>query len=547
MDESWQDADGSWEELMHLQERVDNLATGNDAERASLLQHTGRQCIDYYQRMGGIQTLDYGFQCLRGAIDITSEDDPNLEVLYRLLGECYYERYRRLGGGADLERGIVLYKKSLAPVLEDTSDQLHTHHGLGVGYLDRFRKSGTRSDSDMAIQHFEQGLALAAEEHPKRPALLSGLGGVYSERFKYFRDVQDHSKAIHMMHQALDTATKHNHERALYLQTVARLYWHKHISTQSRENLEEAIRLYQQGIDETEEGHPTRPDLLRGLGSCYNSKHQMTDEPEDLETAVQHLRQALEYPTLVGIERVTTSRKLLAILSQQGHLDLAYDVAEETVELVPQLAHRSLDNSDKQHLLRDLVGLGTEAAALALNIGKTAYTAIRLIELGRNAIVGSLNAMRVDVRYLQASHPELADQYIKLRDEVRADSSEEQGLGMFSREADRRYDVSQEFDELLEAIRLQPGFEMFLSTPSEEEMREGAAGGTIVVVHPEICPLLRFRTHSTSCRFIRPSSGTAQGWLRLTTGWFRAVQGGSGQLRAAQRTFTGFFFFLDAT
>lgn len=159
-------------------------------------------------------------------------------------------------------------------------------------------------------------------------------------------------------------------------------------------------------------------------------------------------------------------------------------MAEETVELVPQLAHRSLDNSDKQHLLRDLVGLGTEAAALALNIGKTAYTAIRLIELGRNAIVGSLKGMRVDVTDLEAHHPGLAKQYIILRDELHADSSEERELETLSREAEVRYDASQEFDQLLEAIRLQPGFETFLLTPSEEEMRRAAVGGTIVVLNP---------------------------------------------------------------
>lgn len=55
-------------------------------------------------------------------------------------------------------------------------------------------------------------------------------------------------------------------------------------------------------------------------------------------------------------------------------------------------------------------------AAIALMAGKTPYKAMRLLELGRGVIIGSLNEMHADISDLLQKHLQLAEEYIKLRD-----------------------------------------------------------------------------------------------------------------------------------
>jgi hypothetical protein len=107
---------------------------------------------------------------------------------------------------------------------------------------------------------------------------------------------------------------------------------------------------------------------------------------------------------------------LLTLHAKAENWPQAYQTAYRTLSLVPLLTPRSLETSDKQHLLTDIVGLASDAAAIALNAAKTPFDAIQVLELGRGVIAGSLNEMRADISELQQKHPQLAEEYINLRD-----------------------------------------------------------------------------------------------------------------------------------
>lgn len=67
-------------------------------------------------------------------------------------------------------------------------------------------------------------------------------------------------------------------------------------------------------------------------------------------------------------------------------------------------------------MLIEVSGLGSEAAAIALMAEKSTYEAIRLLELGRGVIIGSLNDIRADISDLQDKYPRLAEEFINLQD-----------------------------------------------------------------------------------------------------------------------------------
>ncbi|KAH8757930.1 hypothetical protein F5883DRAFT_566793 [Diaporthe sp. PMI_573] len=97
---------------------------------------------------------------------------------------------------------------------------------------------------------------------------------------------------------------------------------------------------------------------------------------------------------------------------------MAYRAASTTVSLIPLLTPRSLENSDKQHLLLQVACLASNAAAVALMADRLPNEAVRPLELGRGVIIGSLHERRADVSALQQKHPQLAEEFIDLRNQL---------------------------------------------------------------------------------------------------------------------------------
>lgn len=71
-------------------------------------------------------------------------------------------------------------------------------------------------------------------------------------------------------------------------------------------------------------------------------------------------------------------------------------------------------------MLGQVIGLVLDVAAMALEAGKGAVIALKLLELSRGIIAKSLNNMRTKalIRALQAYDPKLAEQFIRIRDKL---------------------------------------------------------------------------------------------------------------------------------
>ena len=75
------------------------------------------------------------------------------------------------------------------------------------------------------------------------------------------------------------------------------------------------------------------------------------------------------------------------------------------MSLVSQFTPRSLDTSDKQHLLTDFVDLTSNASAIALNAKKTSFDAVQAFEFDCELITGFLNKIRIDIFDFQQKYP----------------------------------------------------------------------------------------------------------------------------------------------
>ena len=151
-----------------------------------------------------------------------------------------------------------------------------------------------------------------------------------------------------------------------------------------------------------------------------------------------------------------------------------------------------MDREDQQHILKQLTGLTSLAAAVALEVTKSPFKALQLLELGRSITNGQLLDYRSDISHLLEEHPPLAKAFDSLRLELDSPSptidqfsglSNDKRIQMQQTTIRQRNRVAKDLDDILEQIRQKPGFKNFLRAESKEYLLSAAYEGPVVVLN----------------------------------------------------------------
>ncbi|KAK3936713.1 CHAT domain-containing protein [Diplogelasinospora grovesii] len=430
--------------------------------------------------MAALETI---IQQLEEALEATPENHPERAGRLHSLGAGYGNRYRRTGAEADLEKAIRQFEEALKATPEDHPDRARRLQDLGIGYGDRYLITRAEADLKRAIQQFEKAIKAMPENHPEKAGRLHDLGAGYHKRYQRMGAEADLEKAIQQFEEALEATPEDHPERAGRLHSLGVGYGNRYQRMGAEADLERAIQQFEEALNATPGDHPERAGRLHSLGAGYRDKYLRTGAVADLEKAIRQLEEALSHSSSPILDRLRPSRDLLILYTTAERWLLAYQVAFTAVSLIALLTPQSLDHSDKQHLLIEVNGLASEAAAIALMAEQSPYEAIRLLELGRGVIIGSLNDMRVDISDLQDKYPLLAQEFIKLRDRLDAPARQIAQSTAVTHQVNQRYDAGQKLERLLKDIRDLPGFSRFLLAPSEAEIKAAAASGPIVVIN----------------------------------------------------------------
>ncbi|PQE31524.1 TPR domain-containing protein [Rutstroemia sp. NJR-2017a WRK4] len=255
------------------------------------------------------------------------------------------------------------------------------------------------------------------------------------------------------------------------------------------EDLDTDIQEYLESLRLTPDDNPERVHRLESLGSGYHNRYLRNGTETDLNAAIQQFRDSLDHHISFPLDRLRSGVELTTLHTEAKHWLLAHYTASTTVSLISLLTIRSLETSDRQHLVTEVAGLASDAAAIALIAEKSPYEAIRLLELGYGIIAASLNELRTDIYDLQEKHPQLAEDYITLRDQLDAPTASVRRADKLdfpadiTRQVDQRHNADQKLEQMIEDIRKLPGFERFLLAPTEDELKAAAALGPIVVIN----------------------------------------------------------------
>ncbi|KAG5764256.1 hypothetical protein H9Q72_007654 [Fusarium xylarioides] len=443
---------------------------------------------DAYDKTSDLNLLDASIENYQKALQMTPNKETERARQLQNLGCSYQSRYERRGALSDLEIAIDYYCKARDITSRDSPEWPEQLQHIGVGYHAAFDRGLKIEDINMAINMYQEALDLTPLDDRRLPQRQGTIGRGYYERHRLAGDMADLDTAIRWHKIALDTTRDMTH-RSYILECLGAEYQMRYKRLEHMSDLEEATRKSQEALDETPDRDSNRARRIHYVATCFHLRYKRTNESSNLKNALKYLHDALNYLDSTPIDRFPPGKMLLDIYTEAQNWSKAYEVASVVVSLVPLLVSASLDNSDKQFILvalAEIAGLACDGAAVALLAEVKSYEAIALLELGRGVLIGTLSDLKVDISDLEQKHPELAEKYTRLRDQLDEPvASHLDHLGTVKR-ANRRHSAGRELESLIESIRELPGFGRFLLAPLESEVRGASLHGPIVIINVSV-------------------------------------------------------------
>ena len=439
-----------------------------------------------HQRTAAIEDLDTGIRLLEIALDTIPDGHDAKGFILHNLATLHGNKGLARGSMADQEAAMRWYRLALdATPFDEANPEPRARRlaSLGTAHMNRFEWKRALPDFPIALQYLEEALGLSPTDSTLRAQILLQLADLHQTHFDTTKTLADLDVVIRRAQEALrlpqtDTTYK---VRCLGRLGIGYLGKYDNMSEDDRlfEDLDTAVQTLQETVDLAPDNYALRSSYLQSLSRAYALRFLARNSWPDYDIAVQKGREAMNDARSPFTHRLFPARNLITLYQGAGRWEDAYEVACAAMTMISLLTPRSLKNSDKQRLLTGIGNLASDAAAAALDAGKSPYEALRLLELGRGIILNSLHESRVDISKLQDQHPQLAAEYTGCR----AQLDDAASLTAPANERIQPYHAEQRLLQVVEDIRRQPGFDRFLLPPTEAEMQEAAFRGHIIIVN----------------------------------------------------------------
>ncbi|QKD60526.2 CHAT domain-containing protein [Fusarium oxysporum Fo47] len=436
------------EEAIEVVKQAIEVTEEDSLERMAQLSNYANFLGDRYLRTGSIRDLEESIHIFEMVCDRIEDDELYLDRHKCLsnFGIQLSRRYRRIGTVGDLRQAIQVGRKACKLSPDDDSKSKHLSN-LAIILKHEYFRTDDPDVLEEAISVQRKAVEAVHKNHPDIFATFHNLATLLTTKYKLTQNLEDLEEALRLGRLAVDLTTEDHANRAACLNTLAVQLSDMSKKTGVSSHLHEAIDYGQKALDATEESHPERASRLVNQGGRYGNLFWQTKEKEHLDAAIAHLDSALHIPDW----------------------DKAYEAVKTAMDLVPHLIAQTTSNADKQGALVQVYGLSSHSAAVALSANRGALAALRFLEQGRGLMAASVEESRMECLDLRTEQPELAENLNRFQ-------------GQISRHAGMNHDLG-ELHRLLDDIRQRPGFEEFLSAPSESCIKNTAIPGAIIVIN----------------------------------------------------------------
>lgn len=523
------------DEAVEVSRKVRDLSAEYDRDRAPDLANLANILLERFARFGQQADLEAACEAARSAVALARTGSPTEALCLCALTLTYSQRFSYYGDLADLEQAVSAGRRAVAAAPPGHPDQAACLSNLGVALQRRYEHFGDTAGLDEAIEMYRHAIELAPAG-PRRAGYLNNLGNTLRSRFSDAAEraqgrapeMTDIRASIDALTEAAGTASTGATDRAGYVAGLALSLVTAAELGHDMSALVQAIILLEREIVALGDDHPLRYIYFAALGNAWRARFDVTNVQDALEQTVTwfgraeaavpaaHPRRA-EYLGYLGaallsrFERTgdrNDAREALRVSSQAaamagapairraqaarnwGHAAAVLGEAHEAlrgftaaVNLVDTVAWQGLRRPDQERQLGRLVALACDAAAWAINAGQP-ERAVELLDQGRGVLLARSLDERVRYHDLARADEGLARGLASIDRRLENISADEDRMvaGVETR-AQRRLELTQERDRLLERIRRLPGLADFLRPPEFTRLQQAAVGGPVVIVN----------------------------------------------------------------
>lgn len=465
--------------------------------RARRLNNMGNALMRRFEQTGSIPDLGRAIRIYEQAVGSSPEIYPDYATILNNLGIVLRRRFEWMGSMEDIDRAIMTNENAVESTPDDHPDRAIYLTNLGISLQSRFDRTGSMEDLERAIVTSEQAVESTPIDHSARVMYLNNLGSTLQSRFERMGLMDDLNRAILTSEQAVELTPVDRPDRAMYLNNLGTALQSRYERTGSMDDLDRAIMTNEQAVESTPEGHPAHAMYLNNLATALQRRFERTGSIEDLDRAITTTEQAFKSDTAPPSVRLKAASSCSDMLISQKSYNRAKAILQTAVQLLTTIGTRLLRCTDQQLNISQFSSITSRAVSLHLAVGEDAYKALQLSELGRGIIANLLLEVRSDISLLDASHPDLAQQFLELRNQldppartfelsvIEGSSSTYNSMSNLNSSkfiaGHHAYALAKQFDDLLRYIRSLEGFENFLQFPSESELHSLAEDGPIIL------------------------------------------------------------------
>jgi tetratricopeptide (TPR) repeat protein len=483
-----------------------------DSDRASILSGLGAVLVQLARRTGDAGLMQEAVEAHRSAVAATADGHPYWRARLSNLGSALYGLFEWTGDTTLLVEAADSLRLAATAIRPGDPDRASLLSNLGsalTAMSEQTRDDGLLSE---AIEVQRTAVAAAVREDPYRAMYLSNLGSALQLLSEWTADTAPLREAVRAHRGAVAALPRGHADRAGYLFNLGNALQALGQRTSDVGLLTEAAAVHRQGVAASPMDHP---DGARGqfcLGSALEALAGYSPGSGLLVEARACYQRAADNPVAPAPDRIKAYYQVARVSgrAEAGRAD-ALAAMEAAIELLPQIAPRTLARQDRSHRLGRLAGLAGAAAAAAVAAGQPGR-AVELLEQTRGVLAaGTLQARSSDLGRLRVVRPALADEFERLRDRLDAlDSPVAQNIPADrstypghqssgttawppTRDWARERHVAQdEWDQLIGRIRATDGLDGFLKAPGIAELARQASGGPVVFIYtsPRRCGAL---------------------------------------------------------
>jgi tetratricopeptide (TPR) repeat protein len=452
--------------------RAARRAVSEGADRADASGDVGAALYETFSRTGDQHALSQALHFLREAVAQTPPGAPEHPIRMEELGGALLGSYERTGNPAALAEAIAYTRTALELTPEEDQDRPGRMSNLAAMLRARFLDGGAREDLHEAIDLLRTAVSLLPPAHPERAAQLSNLGNALRSHYDLTGDPSALAEAEQAARAALKPTPADHPGRPTHLGNLGTILRTRFEHGGAPDDLNEAITLLRTAVSALPHEHPSRAAQLANLGNALRLRHDHAGDQQDAVEGRRTLWAAAAPPDAPPAIRMRAAWAYADAARRDGDTTEAVKGYQLAVELLPRIAPPSLGRDDREHRLGRLAGLGSEAAAAALDTGRPEL-ALELLEQARGILLGEVLTARGDSEELAAREPGLHAEFQRLRDALSAPEAD----------VDTRLSDGMRFEETIALVRALPDFDRFLLPPTVDDLRPDTGGGPVVVVN----------------------------------------------------------------